>query len=244
MTDTDPIFQSVEKPRLSQEVARQLLQAIQEGHFLPGEALPPERELARRFDVSRPILREALSILEIQGHLSAHHGRGTFVKDPNTDILNVPLESWLAKNGALVQQFYEARMAIEPVCASLAARRAQPADIAELREIMRREDDLVDNGNVALFIRNDIDFHSAVARLSGNTYLVKMLSALIIPETDIRKIILRLPSHQPVTHSDHFHVYAAIQKHKPEAARKAMLMALQRPLDAVHEFMSRQERTQ
>lgn len=244
MTDTDPIFQSVEKPRLSQEVARQLLQAIQEGHFLPGEALPPERELARKFNVSRPILREALSILEIQGYISAQHGRGTFVKDPNTDILNVPLEDWLSKNGMLVQHFYEARLAIEPLCAALAAQRAQPPDIAELREIMLREDSLVDSGNVPMFIRNDIDFHSAIARLSGNAYLVKMLNSLIIPETDIRKIILRLPSHQPVTHSDHFRVFAAIEKHKPDAARRAMVIALQRPLDVVRNFMSRQEPNQ
>ena len=120
MDNTD-IFQSVEKPRLADEVARQIAQAIQEGRFLAGQTLPPTRELATKFNVSRPILREALSILQIQGFVSIRHGRGTFVKDQNTDILNVSLEAWLAKNRALVENFYEARLAIEPVCAARSA---------------------------------------------------------------------------------------------------------------------------
>ena len=240
MNSTD-IFQSVEKPRLADEVARQIEQAIQEGRFLAGQALPPTRELTTKFNVSRPILREALSILQIQGFVSIRHGKGTFVKDQNTDILNVPLEAWLATNRTLVENFYDARLAIEPVCAAHAAQLASKKDIAELREILDRLDQLTEEGNTSLLVSADIDFHSAIARLSRNEFLIKMLKSLIVPETDVRKIILRLPDHLSTTNKHHIEIYKAIEKHDPAAAKKAMFIALSEPLEVIREYMRDKE---
>lgn len=236
------IFQSVEKPRLSQEVARQIAQAIEEGRFVAGQALPPARELAVKFNVSRPILHEALSILQIQGFVTTHHGKGTFVKDPNTDILNVSLSEWLAKNRFLVENFYEARLAIEPVCAARAAQLAGPDDILTLKSILNQVDHL-DEGNhsTSILVSSDIDFHSTIAKLSRNQFLIKMLNSLIVPETDVRKIVLRLPNHQATTHTDHLRILKAIEHHNPAAAKKAMIIALSRPLDVVREFMKDKE---
>ncbi len=235
------IFQSVEKPKLAHEVARQIAQAIQEGRFLPGQALPPARELATKFNVSRPILREALSILQLQGYVSIRHGRGTFVKDPNTDILNVSLEDWLAKNRTLVENFYEARLAIEPVCAARAAQVAGPGDIAELREILERFDNMAASGSTPVLVSADIDFHSTIAKLSRNEFLIRMLHYLIVPETDVRQIVLRLPNHVPTTNKDHYGILYAIEKHNPAAARKAMITALSRPLDVIRDYLKGKE---
>jgi GntR family transcriptional repressor for pyruvate dehydrogenase complex len=240
--DTYDIFQSVEKPKLAYEVARQIAQAIEEGRFMPGQALPPAREFATRFNVSRPILREALSILQIQGYVSTRHGRGTFVKDPNTDILNVSLEDWLAKNSRLVEDFYEARLAIEPVCAGRAAQEAGPRDIAELKDILKRIDNLAESGSTHEIVSADIDFHSTIARLSRNEFLSKMLHSLIVPETDVRKIVLRLPNHVATTNKDHYAIVHAIEKHNSGAARKAMITALSRPLDVIRDYMSDKEK--
>lgn len=241
--DNGTIFQTVEKPRLSHEVARQIAQAIQEGRFLAGQVLPPERELSAKFSVSRPILREALSILEIQGFVSIRHGRGAFVKDPNTDILNVPLPDWLAENRSLVEHFYEARLAIEPVCAARAAQLAGPEDIANLKDILNRENELAAGSNTPSLVSTDIDFHSTIARLSRNEFLIKMLNSLIVPETDVRKIVLRLPNHLPTTHKDHLRVLKAIEKHNPAAAKKAMIIALSRPLEVIQEFLQNEEKS-
>lgn len=235
--DNYEIFQSVEKPKLADEVARQIAQAIKEGRFLPGQALPPAREFATKFNVSRPILREALSILQLQGYVSTRHGLGTFVKDPNTDILNVSLEEWLAKNIRLVENFYEARLAIEPVCAARAALAVGPGDIAELREILERIDELATCGSTHELVSADIGFHSTIARLSRNQFLIRMLHSLIVPETDVRKIVLRLPNHISTTNNDHYAILHAIEKHNPTAARKAMITALSRPLDVIRDYM-------
>ena len=235
--DDFEIFQTVEKPKLANEVARQIAQAIKEGRFLPGQVLPPAREFATRFNVSRPILREALSILQLQGFVSTRHGRGTFVKDPNTDILNVSLEDWLAKNMRLVENFYEARLAIEPVCAARAALAAGPGDVADLKEILERIDDLTESDNTHELVSADIDFHSKIAKLSRNEFLIKMLHSLIVPETDVRKIVLRLPNHLSTTNRNHYAILSAIEKHNPAAARKAMITALSQPLDAIRDYM-------
>lgn len=240
--DNGDIFQSVEKPKLSQEVARQIAQAIEEGRFVSGQALPPARELALKFNVSRPILHEALSILQIQGFVSTRHGKGTFVKDPNTDILNVPLPEWLSKNRVMIENFYEARLAIEPVCAAHAAQLATPADIEDLKAILKQVDQL-DGGdhNTPILVSSDIDFHSTIAKLSRNSFLIKMLNSLISPETDVRKIVLRLPHHQATTHTDHLAILKAIEAHDPAAAKEAMIVALSRPLGVVREFLKNEE---
>lgn len=242
MNNSD-IFQSVEKPRLATEVARQIAQAIQEGRFLAGQFLPPTRELAQKFDVSRPILREALSILQIQGFVSIRHGKGTFVKDPNSDILNVSLKDWLIENDTLVENFYEARLAIEPVCAARAAELAGPEDIAELKEILDRLGQLTDEENTPVLVSADIDFHSTIAKLSRNEFLIKMLNSLIVPETDVRKIVLRLPNHLPSTNKHHIEIFKAIEKHNPAAARKAMTIALCEPLEDIRQYMKNKEVT-
>ena len=237
------IFQSVEKPRLAYEIARQIAQAIHEGRFLAGQTLPSARELAEKFSVSRPILREALSILQIQGYVSIHHGKGTIVKDPNTDILHVPLKIWLAENRTLVENFYEARLAIEPVCAARAAEQATPADIAELKEILERFDHKATISDTPVLVRADIDFHSTIARLSKNEFFIKMLNSLIVPETDVRKIVLRLPEHLSTTNKHHWEIFKAIESHNSTAARKAMIVALSKPLEVIRDFMQEEEKT-
>ncbi len=237
------VFQSVEKPRLAYEIARQIAQAIHEGRFLAGETLPSTRELAEKFDVSRPILREALSILQIQGYVSIRHGRGTFVKDPNTDILHVPLKTWLSENWALVESFYEARLAIEPVCAARAAELATPADIEVLKEILERFDHKTAISDTPILVSADIDFHSTIARLSKNEFFIKMLDSLIVPETDVRKIVLRLPNHLSTTNKHHWEIFKAIECHNSTAARKAMIIALSKPLEVIRDFMQEEEKT-
>ena len=241
--ESNNLFHSVAKPRLADEIARQIAQAIQEGRFLAGQALPPTRELAKSFNVSRPVLREALGILQIQGFVFIRHGLGTFVKDPNTDILNVPLKDWLTNNLTLVENFYEARLAIEPVCAARAAQLAGENDIAELHRIIDWLDHLTESNNTPVLVSADIDFHSTIARISKNDFLIKMLNTLIVPETDVRKIILRLPNHLSITNKHHIEIFEAIEKHDPEAARDAMVVALSEPLIVLQKYLHEKEIT-
>lgn len=237
----DTVFESVEKSRLSSDIARQIEQAIREGRYLPGDSLPSERELTKIFKVSRPILREALRILEFQGFISIEQGRGSFIKDPSSDILNVPLRAWILENKDYVQEYYEARLAIEPVCAALAAERASAKQVQRLWEIVGTEEGEVAEVEAAAYVPLDIDFHNEIARISGNRYLFLMLKNLIVPETDVRKVVLRLPQHVLTAHVGHINIIQAIEARDPEKARQAMIEALSQPMIAIDRYLSEKE---
>ncbi|MCA9922099.1 MAG: FadR family transcriptional regulator [Anaerolineales bacterium] len=230
------ILRSMEKSRLSDGVAGQIEKAIQEGRFLPGDQLPAERALSEELGVSRPVLREALHKLEIQGLLEIQHGHGTFVKDRSAELLHAPLPTWLKANQHIIREFYEARLIIEPDCAALASHRATPEGLKELKRIIEQSEQVVQEDNIIAFIGLDIDFHSTIARMSGNTLLFQMLDSIINPETDLRKVIHRLPEHLPVAHARHIEILKAIESGKPETAHQAMVDALEGPLKDIEEY--------
>lgn len=230
------ILRSVKKSRLSDEIAKQIEKAIQEGRFLSGEQLPPERALSEELGVSRPVLREALHMLEMQGLLEIRHGDGTYVKDPYAELLNVPLPIWVKENQHHIYKFYEARLVIEPDCAALACQRATPQDIEELKNIVEKSEQVIQEGNIIVFIGLDIDFHSKIAHMSGNILLFRMLDSIINPETDLRKVIHRLPEHLSVAQARHIEIFKAIESRNPEAAHQAMVKALEGPLNDIEQF--------
>jgi GntR family transcriptional repressor for pyruvate dehydrogenase complex len=236
------IFQGVERNRLSADVSKQIAQAIGEGRYLPGEMLPSERELTGMMGISRPVLREALRVLEFQGLISIQHGRGAFVKkNSSVELEDVSLVNLLEENYESLERFYEARMAIEPACAELAAKRALPEDIENLRQILLRAEEVASEGNIASYIGIDIDFHSAIARVARNEYLQQMMDSLIVPEADFRRIVLRLPKQLARAQHGHDAIFEAIEDQNPEAARQAMQQALIGPLIIIREYLKREK---
>jgi DNA-binding GntR family transcriptional regulator len=68
-----------------------------------------------------------------------------------------------------------------------------------------------------------------------------MLNSLIIPETDLRKIVLRLPDHLPTTNKHHIEIFRAIENRNPTAAKKAMIVALSEPLKVIQKYVQDKE---
>lgn len=238
MNNSSKYFRSVDKSRLSDEIARQLEQIIREGRLLPGERLPSERELSDQLQVSRPVLREALRELESLGVVSVRRGSGVYVRKVAQDILEVDVKEWLSANKDEIRAFYQARLAIEPECAALASLRATDEQIKNLKEILLKTQTPVEKQQIRAFIGMDIDFHAAVAEMSGNVFLARMLSSIISRETDMRGIVLQLPDHFGVTNSGHEGIVEAIEERNPEQARRAMEIALQDALDALDRFIA------
>jgi DNA-binding FadR family transcriptional regulator len=106
---------------------------------------------------------------------------------------------------------------------------------------MSREASLTQGEDVSTFVSGDIDLHTAITRMSGNTFLEQMMNSLINPETDMRKIILRLPHHLPVAHGGHDAIVEAIARRDPQGARQAMINALERPLLILRDFLGQKE---
>lgn len=120
--------------RLPELLAQQLQQMIREGAFKPGERLPSERELAQRFAVSRPSLREAIQKLEQQGLLKRRQGGGSFVAEPVADALALPLAALLAGGNEVQFDLLEFRLGLEQIAAYYAALRGTEADFQRLAE--------------------------------------------------------------------------------------------------------------
>jgi GntR family transcriptional repressor for pyruvate dehydrogenase complex len=171
-------------------------------------------------------LREALGALAAQGFLEIRHGSGSFVLDVATQLANVDPVAWFRENRKLVNDFYGARLVLEPEIAALASRNAAPVQLARLRAILENADEVIAHGQIGAVIGLDIDFHRVIAEAAGNDFLCEMLDAIIDTDTDLRRVLHRLPGRPAVAHHGHARILAAIESGDPVRARAAMVEAL------------------
>jgi DNA-binding FadR family transcriptional regulator len=165
---------------VSVRVAREILSRIGAGAFRVGDRLPSEGELARAFGVSRPSIREALSALQFAGYLESRRGSGTVVIAAAHPPAPLPDGAAGRRGGARrAAELLEARLAVEPAAACLAAQRpGREAALAEART-------LLDGMWLALEVPEafgadtDLNLHAAVARLCPNPRLRSTALALI-----------------------------------------------------------------
>lgn len=163
----------IERPRLSDTVYGQLLDEIMQGLFAAGDRLPTENQLAQRFSVSRPVVREALQRLQSDGVVVAKQGSGTYVqRSPSQRVGELTTQLSLHE----VLQGLELRMALEELAARLAARHRsdeQMRTIEKARDALHR---VFGKGPEAK--EADYAFHRAIAVASGNSLLVEALDQL------------------------------------------------------------------
>ena len=153
-----------DKPRRPYRViADQILDLVAENGLAPGDRLPAERELAERFGVSRPSLREALIALEVEGRLDIRMGSGIYVGAPARAA---------AIEGESPFEVLQARAIVESAIAEEAPRRCDPAAVAAMDRILARMAEAM--GDPARSLDLDGAFHIAVAMGTGNGLLADM----------------------------------------------------------------------
>lgn len=172
-------LQAVEVERPADLAFRQLRRLIAEGDVRPGEALPPERRLAERLDVSRIHVREALQKLEFYGFVRTRPQSGTLVASRDVRALDGLFEDVLAFDRDDLAALMEVRAAIEIQAARIAAARATDEDIASLRAATDAFRSEVRAGNTG--IEHDLAFHRKLAEASGNR-VMRTLVALLAPD--------------------------------------------------------------
>src|SRR3989442_15159833 len=154
-------FETVRKAARYERVGDRIRRLISDGPLKPGDLLPPERELAVRLGVGRSSVRDAVRTLEVMGILEPRQGHGTVVRDLSTDSLVVPLASVLTRKREMVAELLDVRRIIEPALAARAARNVSDEEIAELEEILRRQEEKLQRGEPA--VEEDSQFHYALA---------------------------------------------------------------------------------
>lgn len=152
--------------------AQKVKSMIIQREMKPGDRLPTELELVDQFGVSRSTLREAMKVLSAENVVVIRQGSGTFVSH-GTGIGEDPLGLNFTNQNKLIKNLFETRMLIEPNIAALAAQRATPEDIRNLKSLVMEMDRAqVNSPGMA---EMDVQFHTAVAECTHNDVLIRVV---------------------------------------------------------------------
>ena len=214
------------KPRtLALELVDSLGDRIRDGRLAVGDKLPTEAAIMAEFDVSRTVVREAISKLQASGLVETRHGIGTFVlgMGQNPGFKITPEQFSTLRDVIAV---LELRIGVETEAAALAAQRRTDANLATMRQALNAVAQAVDEGRDA--VAADFQFHLEIARATQNSHLTELMSTLgstIIPrarlqssddQSDERRQYLRR------VNGEHENIFDAIVGQDPDAARAAM----------------------
>jgi DNA-binding FadR family transcriptional regulator len=220
---------------LTYSIVHDLGVAIVTGVYSKQNPFPIEAELCRKYGASRTALREAVKMLTSKGLLGARPRQGTWVQpEENWNLLDPDILGWLLErkfSPALLIEFSEVRLAVEPAAAALAARVAGSAEkeavlrgIERMQAAERGEDDPLES---------DIAFHVAVLRASRNRFYAQLTE---LTATALRISIRTTNRYKGVrlaSVADHKKVADAIVTGKPAIAAEAMRKLIQEALDLI-----------
>jgi GntR family transcriptional regulator, transcriptional repressor for pyruvate dehydrogenase complex len=205
---------------LTMQVVEHVRGLIATGQLLPGDRLPPERELARSLKISRSTLRSGIGFLSAMGVLKSRHGAGTFVCSGPPALDANSLSVLGALHHFLPWQMFEARIVIESNLAALAAERATDENIAELAEEVTEMYAALDDPHEYLI--HDVRFHRAIARAAGNPILAALMETITANIYANRSRTIQHAKDFKESSEMHREIYRAIRAHNPSQARSAM----------------------
>lgn len=201
---------------------------IHQGLLREGDKLPTESELVRSYDVSRTVVREAISKLQAAGLAETRHGIGTFVR-PARAGAGLTLNARELSESVDVLAVLELRISLETEAAGLAAQRRGSDHLQALREALRAFEHHAATGGDT--IAHDLAFHLVIAQATGNPYFGEILAhfgARLIPRTRITSIQApgRDPEYLRRVNREHEEIYNAIERQDADSARAAMRIHL------------------
>jgi GntR family transcriptional repressor for pyruvate dehydrogenase complex len=221
-------FQPIKPKKVSSQIADQIRESILAGDFTPGDKLPPERELAEMFGVSRPSVREALNILSSSGLVMSYQGGGTVVLSlVDTDRGNA-LSDLIRTQQERALEVIEVRKCMESWTAYYAAQRALPEDLRRMEEILTGMERNLEGRLPSEDL--DANLHIVIARATHNIVWLHLMQSIFDAMKEFqrgvwRAVYLTKEDHQ-LLFKHHSAVVAAIRTRDAEAARKAMMLHL------------------
>jgi DNA-binding FadR family transcriptional regulator len=209
---------------LADQVTDVLLHEIKGNKFPVHSRLPSEAEMARRFGVSRTVIREAVSRLKSEGLVGTRQGSGTSVLEPNI-ATPFRLDINLQDSVQAVLRVIELRRGVEAEMAALAAERRTEAQHARIKKAFNNIKKAERAGQDG--VDEDVAFHTAISQACGNPLFTSLLSFLsqylrtAIHVTRTNEAQREDFSRQ--VHNEHAAIMDAISRKDPAAARAAAL---------------------
>jgi DNA-binding FadR family transcriptional regulator len=215
------------RPKLSDVLYADILEQIRNGQFAVGTKLPSENELSHGFGISRPVVREALRRLRMNGLVHSHKGAGTFVLKLAAPELGVDVNapSPMIRSIADVCRMYDFRFALEGEIAYAAALNRSDALVEVIKGKLDAIDLAVRTGHIG--VQQDADFHASIARATQNQFFEAGLASVqshLNFVIDLSRTFLALHSaeHMARVQREHTAIYEAIRGGDGPAARLAM----------------------
>ncbi|MGB7436111.1 MAG: FadR/GntR family transcriptional regulator [Candidatus Acidiferrum sp.] len=225
-----PDFEIVRRDKVYEGVAKQIERLILK-KLQPGDKLPSERELAESLGVSRSSIRDAIRSLELMGMVEPRQGAGTIVREISSESLVNPLANALKRKEELIAELLDFRKMLEPQLAARAATRVSRDEVAEMEEILDRQEQKLRSEESA--VGEDSEFHYAIALASGNSVVLKVLDTLMDLLRGSRERSLQAEGRGRQSLAGHRRILAAIKRHDSEAAK----MAMRRHIEDVEEIV-------
>ena len=212
---------------------------IDRGEFSEGGRLPAESELATRFGVSRPVIREALSRLRVMGVIVSRKGSGSYVQKradrPSDCRRSGSARSTVSRRSASATSFGRS---LEGDAAYYAAQNRTPEMLLAMKDALDRMESAIAQG--ALGRDPDLEFHFIVARASGNEFFEAVMEAMRTPLEFAVNLARSLTLTRPLDHlltvqAEHVAMFDAIEAGDKEAARRAMRTHIENACSRVFE---------
>lgn len=208
------------------QIAEAIQQAIIDGRLRVNERLPTEEELAARYGVSRPTVREALKRLAARHLIRSRRGPsgGTFVRGPSPEELGQSLGTaaslLLAVGGIGLDEVATARTELETICCRLAAKNRTAEHLEELQaEISLQKDVSITDQD---FCASDVRFHRVMVKAAGNPLLAFLMNAVIDVLLPVSNMIIFRVRERQVIVAHHERIAKALRRGDSGVAIKAL----------------------
>ncbi len=216
-------FHPIERLLTPQRIVEQFQQLMLSKKLSPGERLPPEREMAALFGVGRSSLREAMRLLESMEVVETRPGQGTYLR---TADLPLTIHARPVANCAAFRTILEARRAVEPPIAGLAAVRATPAAIQRLQQALAAQAAGIKIGEN--WTAGDLAFHRELTRAAENAVLQHIVDGLAEVLRAGREALERSSPGRPRDSlQEHQGILSAIAAHNAPLAEQQMAAHLE-----------------
>jgi len=176
---TELIFNPIKSRRTFEEVSNEIKRLIFQGILKPGDRLPSESELARRFSVGRQTIREGLRLLELSGFITVQKGStgGSLIRDTILNRISGLFLDAIQMKNISVDELTLARVEIERVVLNHTIKNIEDLDLKNLQENILQAKKMVEN-HIPAFDQN-IQFHKLLAKASKNPVFVIVVEAIM-----------------------------------------------------------------
>jgi GntR family transcriptional repressor for pyruvate dehydrogenase complex len=213
-------MQQVGRSKLSESIARMIVENIRNGTYPPGAKMPPEREIMKMLGVGRSSVREAFQSLAIMGVLDIGAGQGTYVRDISSDTVISPYLLAPLVDPRSAAEFLEARLVVEPSIAALAAERHTEEEYRAMSGILDQCEEAISRKEPVNSLGGD--FHMRIAQSTHNMVFVRFIEAVVgmlVARGEKIKADRKFLDQELKSHRE---VLASIGSRNPERARRAM----------------------